>query len=54
MWMYSWVGWLIFIGIQVAMILSAFRIRQGFNENSNTPFAMVIFVISLALLCRLV
>ena len=47
------IGYIIMFVLMVIMALCALRIRQGMNENYNTPVAIIIFVICMALLCSL-
>lgn len=37
----------------IIMWVACMRVRQGMNEGKNTPIAMAVLVICLALLCSL-
>lgn len=45
--------YIVYFILTLGCIFSAMRIRQGFNEGSNTPFATIIFCFCLVLICSI-
>lgn len=45
--------YILYFVFTLALFFSALRIRQGFNEDNNTPYAILIFSFCLVFLCSI-